>query len=451
MTADGTTTNRFIGGGSEHVRSAYLVLLAVLPAGPLSCTGPAFDSPPSETSAKYKLNSQNDAGAAPHSDLKCLADEAVPQKTDYSKPGPYVVGSIDMMFEDSSRPIARTERHSAAPSRQLQTMIYYPASAASSPGTAPPMAAGGPFAMLMYSHGFSSNRDEGALVAKQAASHGYIVVAPNFPLTNTYASDGPDITDSVNQPGDQSFLIDQLVAMSSDSTSMFANAVDESRIGALGVSLGGFTTWLISFHPRLQDPRIKAAMPIAALAYVFSDGFFHTRELPVLVLHGDIDGFVRYEKNARRPLMRAAPNARLLTAVNGTHASFGAQVDGATTRILNGLLAPTANPTNLEGASCAFMGPILQDVWKDAWPETLQALGGPADFIDLDTDAAESTPCANEEYKKPALDGFEQAAIAVSSSVAFFDAYLAKAPETQRDGCRYLLHEMPKSPAVKLE
>ena len=187
-------------------------------------------------------------------DMRCPADSSIPQQTDFSMPGPLTAATMDVTFEDKSRPIPTTANQSGAPSRTLVTTIYYPSSGPAPLTGASPLATGGPFPMLMYSHGYSSNRGEAARVANRLASYGYIVVAPDFPLSNIGANGGPDIVDAANQPGDQSFLIDQLLALSHDPQHVLAGGVDEARIGALGVSLGGMTTLLITFHPRFQDP-----------------------------------------------------------------------------------------------------------------------------------------------------------------------------------------------------
>jgi hypothetical protein len=60
-------------------------------------------------------------------------------------------------------------------------------------------------------------------------------------------------------------------------------------------------------------------------------------------------------------------------------------------------------------------------------------------------------PCLGDEYKEPALDTREQEKVALASVPAFFDAHFAKSPETRQDGCRYLLQELPKNPAVHIE
>jgi predicted dienelactone hydrolase len=380
-------------------------------------------------------------------DLRCQADAALPERVDYAQPGPYGVATLEVTFEDESRPILATDTHSPAPSRRLVTTIHYPTSGQAPPFGPAPVASGGPFPLLMYSHGYSSSRNEGVPVATRATSYGYMVVVPEFPLTNILANGGsPDVTDAANQPGDVSFLIDRVLALSLDSSHPLANSVDETRIGALGVSLGGLTTLLLSFHPRFRDERIKAAAPIAPLSSFFAEGFYHTRSLPLLLLHGDMDAFIDYERNARRAFERAAPNARLITVANGTHAAFGAQLDPTTLALLNALLgAPNAHPSNPDGVGCGAVGATL----SMTGPNFLEALGGAADFIAPDD--TELRPCQGDEYTRPALDSSEQEDIAVRSVVAFFDAHLANTPETREGGCRYLLHELPKTPSVTLE
>ena len=352
-----------------------------------------------------------------------------------------------MTFDDATRPIAATDKHPAAPARSLVTTIYYPSSP-SLLGPAP-LAKGHPFPLLMYSHGYSSTRGEAEPVAKQLASYGYIVVAPDFPLTNMLANDGaPDIEDTANQPGDVSFLIDQMLALSKQPDHFLAGGIDETRIGALGVSLGGLTTLLVTFHPKLHDPRIAAALPIAAPSSFFAQGYFHTREVPFMLLHGDLDAFLEYERNARRPFMRASGRARLITVAKGSHAAFGAQMDAATTALLNSLLAPEgADPSNPDGLGCGAVGPQLQMTG----PAFLESLGGAENFIEPDPDPKATVPCLGDQYKHPAMDAFEQEKIAVASAPAFFDAHFAATEATRHDGCRYLLQELTKNPAVKLE
>jgi dienelactone hydrolase len=379
-------------------------------------------------------------------DVRCRADAMLPQRIDYAQRGPYAVATAEFVFDDTSRPIAASDTHAAAPSRRLATTVHYPA-ATPPPLFGPAPVASGPFPLLMYSHGFSSGRNEAVPIASHAASHGYIVVAPDFPLTNLTANGNrPDVTDAANQPGDVSFLLDRVLELAADSSHFLARAVDESRIGALGVSLGGLTTLLVSYHPRFRDERIQVAAPIAALSAFFAPGFYRTRKLPLLLIHGDQDAFIDYERNARRSFERASPNARLITVAQGSHAAFGVQLDAATLALIGPFIAaPESDPSNPDGLGCGAVGGTL----STTGPSFLDALGGPEDFIEPDD--TELRPCQGDEYKRPAIDAREQQDMAVRAVVAFFDAHLGKTPETRTDGCRYLLHELVKTPAVTLE
>jgi dienelactone hydrolase len=381
------------------------------------------------------------------SEQRCAPNPQAVQRTDYAKSGTHQVAVLEATFEDPSRPILATSHHPAAPGRTLVTSIFYPASEPTPLFGSARVAEGGPFPMLMYSHGYSSARSEATRVAQRLASHGYIVVAPDFPLTSMLANGGsPDVNDAANQPGDVTFLIDKMLAASADVKHLLANAIDKERIGALGVSLGGLTTLLATYHPRFHDPRIKAAMPIAALSSFFTAEFYKTRSVPLLLVHGDNDAFIDYETNARRAFMRAGASARLITVARGSHAAFGAELDAALLPLLNALMAPAdADPNNPDGLGCGAVAGTL----SETGPEFMTAMGDAADFINYDE--ASPPPCQGDEYKKPAMNPAEQEEVVLRSAAAFFDAHLAKTPEARKGGCRYLVHEVPKMAGAKIE
>jgi fermentation-respiration switch protein FrsA (DUF1100 family) len=71
---------------------------------------------------------------------------------------------------------------------------------------------------------------------------------------------------------------------------------------------------LRSAHPRRRCAR--------AAADILGERFYDTREVPLLLLSGDIDAIVPYEENARTALARANPPVSLLTLEDGTHTGF---------------------------------------------------------------------------------------------------------------------------------
>jgi len=213
--------------------------------------------------------------------------------------GPLPVASLDRTFVDRSRPTDANGDFAGAPERTLEATLWYP--------DAEP----GPHPLLVYSHGFMSMRSENVPLAELLASHGYVVVSVDYPLTNRRAPGGPNVGDAVNQPADVSFVIDQVLGWG-ESERPFAGSIDDERIGVLGLSLGGLTTTLVSFHPRLRDPRIRAALSIAGPGALFDERFFASAELPFLMVAGTADAMVDYPTNAV-PTPSAASRRERLT------------------------------------------------------------------------------------------------------------------------------------------
>ena len=224
--------------------------------------------------------------------------------------GPLAVASFEEIFVDGSRPTSANGDYPGAEQRTLASSIWYPSDNSQAP-----------YPLVVYSHGFSSNRSGGAYLAEQLASQGYVVVAVDYPLTNRDAPGGPYVVDVVNQPGDVSFLIDSLLAHSGDSQHPLAGKVDPSRIGVTGISLGGMTSTLAAFHPETGDPRIGAALSIAGPTAPFSEVFFSHRLVPFLMLAADKDALVPYEHNAL-PVLQNVPDAQLVTIKQGSHTGF---------------------------------------------------------------------------------------------------------------------------------
>ncbi|MEM8768770.1 MAG: hypothetical protein AAGE43_15085, partial [Pseudomonadota bacterium] len=200
--------------------------------------------------------------------------------------GPYAVGQRDMTFVDNSRPTAANGDYAGAPGRTLVTALWYPE--AEVPGGSP---------LIIYSHGFMSNRGGGRYLAEALAARGYVVAAADYPLSNGEAPGGPNPADVVNQPGDVSFLIDSVLALEGEDKP-FPGTVDSVRIGVAGLSLGGLTSTLAGYHPRWHDERIRAVVSIAGPAAMFTRRFFTTSAAPFLMIGGTEDAIVDFETHA---------------------------------------------------------------------------------------------------------------------------------------------------------
>lgn len=241
-------------------------------------------------------------------------------------PGPYTAGYVRLRLVDASRPTDPNGWYPGAPSRTLNTHVWYPVEEETpvSAGTPEILSTqgGGPFPLVVHSHGFMSWGSEGRYLAEHLAGRGYVVVCPDYPLTWFFTPGGPKIDDVVNQPGDVSFLIDTILAFHQDPESPLFGAVDGSRVGVTGLSLGGMTTSLVTYHPYLRDPRVDAAATLAGPGSMFTDAFYRNSQAPLLVLHGDIDAMVDYGTNALVTLEMASPNVTLVTLQGATHTGF---------------------------------------------------------------------------------------------------------------------------------
>ncbi len=136
-------------------------------------------------------------------------------------------------------------------------------------------------------------------VLKAWASAGYVVAAPDYPLSNSDAPGGAQfgraIADTKNQPADATFVINQVIKLDKQKQGL-GGIVDPKRIGASGHSLGGITTYGLAYSGCCTDKRIKAAIPMSGIIGVVDgpEGYFQGAATPLLAVHGNADGTVPY-------------------------------------------------------------------------------------------------------------------------------------------------------------
>ncbi len=335
--------------------------------------------------------------------------------------GPFEVDHRDYALLDRSRPNdARTDDAASSP-RELTTTIWFPRGVP------------GPHPLVLYSHGFLSTRQGGTYLAEWLASRGYVVAAPDHPLTARWSWGGPVVEDVVNQPADLSFLIDTIVGWD-DEDRPFDGTIDPERIGVMGLSLGGMTATLAAFHPRLRDPRIRAAVSLAGPMTIFGPEFFATVSVPFLMIAGDADVVIDYPTNA--PLVpERVPGGELVTIAGGSHAGFDDLATGA--------LRALCNPDTI---ACWWLSLTL-DLSHSR--ETLAALGAKegSDLVpaSLPRPCAEAPPCS-------AIDPARQQLITKLAVGAFFDSQLAPDPAVRGIAAAYLLHDLARDfPEVRFE
>ncbi len=210
---------------------------------------------------------------------------------------PYEVETVTFTFVDDSRPTTAVTGE-PLPSRTLPTTVWRPITDDVVP-------------LIVFSHGFGASPAKFERMLGAWAGAGYAVAAPTFPLTNdTIDPAERDLGDVVNQAGDVSFVLDQVLASDIGST------IDTSRLAAAGLSLGGLTTYIAAIDESTRDDRFVAAVVQAAVPPGPS---FVAHEMPVLVMHGELDPVVPLATAESASALLAAP-VYTVTLLGGFHA-----------------------------------------------------------------------------------------------------------------------------------
>jgi predicted dienelactone hydrolase len=148
----------------------------------------------------------------------------------------YMVGFRTVTFVDSER------------GRTLDTAIWYPAKKHEGGGQkvihdAEPDNSGGPYPLILFSHGHTAINIQASLLMQAWAGRGFIIAAPNHEKNTTFDYDEKcQAMMQFARPIDLRFVTDQMLLLNEDSTSFLYGLIDENAIGASGHSFGGHTT-----------------------------------------------------------------------------------------------------------------------------------------------------------------------------------------------------------------
>jgi predicted dienelactone hydrolase len=291
--------------------------------------------------------------------------------------GPHAIGVRTLQFTDFGRPdILNTPRggETSYYDRPLDVEIWYPAqsNSAHASGTQyltetrnPEITAtltgsatrdavihadGGPFPLVIISHGYPGNRYLLSHLGENLASKAYVVVSIDH-RDSTYTDQQAFASTLFNRPLDQRFILQQIAGQSQRADSFLYQRVDAERTAIVGYSMGGYgllnnlggayseamvnnpiapPNGLLRQHSsgnpdfRAQlDPRIKAGVAIAP--WGMNSGFWREGDLagitlPTLYIAGSADSVAGYE-NGSLAIFKGARNSdrHLLTFINAGH------------------------------------------------------------------------------------------------------------------------------------
>ncbi len=248
--------------------------------------------------------------------------------------GPYAIGTTSFALVDTSRPEALTP----APDdfRELLVRVWYPAEP--QPGAQPapywerpdiygplladflslppvpdfffayidlvathafpdaPLAGGGAFPVLVYSHGYGGLVSQNTVLLEELASHGYVVfsiahpheaLAVVFPDGRVVAR-SPDLIFSPfdrtwrDWAADTRFVMDALEGMNAGAPGgRFTGRLDMGQLGVLGMSYGGAAAGLVC----VTDARCQAGLNLDGVQ--FDDLMGETLDKPFLMFYSE--------------------------------------------------------------------------------------------------------------------------------------------------------------------
>ena len=216
---------------------------------------------------------------------------------------------------------------------------------------AQPELSGGPYPLLIISHGYPGNRFLLSPLAENLASKGYVVASIDH-TDSTYSDQAAFGSTLLNRPLDQLFVLGEMARLNaSDPSGTLKGMVNADVTGLIGYSMGGygvlntigagFTAASVGFpwgtpngalavrqagnpaHVASMDKRIKAAVAFAP--WGFNAGFWDASGLagiktPVFFVAGSVDDVSGYAPGVRN-LFEGSVNAPrfLLTYENANH------------------------------------------------------------------------------------------------------------------------------------
>ena len=172
------------------------------------------------------------------------------------------LNEVDATFVDASR------------GRTIPVTVYYPAEA-------------GAYPLVVFAPGYAVSAATYATLEQEVAGAGFVLVAPDFPLSSTAVTSDP-IRDPVAQATDVSFVINSLLDPATRPSAL-ADRIALTRVGVIGHSDGGITAAGVAYNSEYADSRIGAAVVLSGAEAFFPGDWFTTASPPLLAVHGDSD------------------------------------------------------------------------------------------------------------------------------------------------------------------
>jgi fermentation-respiration switch protein FrsA (DUF1100 family) len=228
---------------------------------------------------------------------------------------PFAVGVTHVTYTDTSRSTEAQGDSPATSSRTISVTIRYPVPGVSGAAEAKDAtAAAGVYPLVVFAHGFDVSAATYAAMENQLAAAGFVVAAPDFPLTSSALGEAVDESDVSNQAADVSFVITEMLDAATV-PAVLAGSVSSGPVGVVGHSDGGVTAAAVAYNSTAADPRIGAAVVLSGAEARYDGTWFTTQSPPLLAIHGTADEVNPLESSEQ--LYDDAAGSKMLVTVDG--------------------------------------------------------------------------------------------------------------------------------------
>jgi len=225
------------------------------------------------------------ASSAPATSAPAVRDKPVSAGPARSPgaPGRYRVGERQLVLAEPAH-LGVTGQHLGE--RSLLTVIRYPVARSASASWAAP----GPFPLVMFAPGFQQCSSTYENLLQAWVSAGYVVASVDFPRTSCQVAATAYEPDLVNQPGDVSYVLGQLLALSARPGDFFSGRLNPREVAAAGQSDGGDTVAALGANSCCQDHRLRAVAVLSGAEWPPMPGrYFPGGAPPMLFVQGSAD------------------------------------------------------------------------------------------------------------------------------------------------------------------
>lgn len=211
---------------------------------------------------------------------------------------PYALGVTRFTAVDPTRGTMPRGPLPQRSTRELPVAVYYPTTG---PAGAPiaedaPVGPGSQYPLLIFAHGFSITAADYEPLIVELAAQGFVVAAPDFPISSLVFPGPASQADLPNQALDIRFLIDTF--QNPDALPVVLRGrIAPGKVSVAGHSDGGVTVAAASGNSCCLDRRIGASVALAGDqgGSLFRHGdWFQPDAPPQMFIHGTADRDVPY-------------------------------------------------------------------------------------------------------------------------------------------------------------